>query len=428
MASLVRKLVGGTAIAVTSTGLMLSSMALAAGPGGGGGGQGGGGSGGEETEQAKNLSVPTIFVPDTGSFTLSCGAGTPGDLLHAAGDPLTGYPIDPDAYYYLQGTNTWQAQCETLPAGSVDATAAWGDNLTGSANKSTGHPIRVEVALSDDVATPMAGFAVEKLDPKALDRDAPYGILATSSGDGYVDNPLAPFSSTGVFDTGATLKIYNVATPQSPIVDGPAAAEINSMGAVVYGYNLRAPAAGTYVIEFGAPDVTITGANAGAVSAGHVVTLQIAVTSGSGGGGGSEETTTTTVATTTTVTTTTPPPTTTAPQASSTVTAAPPATSQSVTSGSPSQAIPSPTAGGGASRGEAAILATKSRALSQLNAAIATTNRSIHKFHTASVQARKAGLALHAQLAANVKRLEGRLHSLLARRRLLVASLPSGRS
>ena len=366
---------------------------------------GGGSSGGEETT-ANNLSVPTVFVPNPGSFTVTCGDGVPSDLVHATGDPTTGYPLDTTAYYYVQGTNTWQAQCETAAAGTVSATAAWGDNLTGSAKISASKPIRVEVALSDTAATTMGGFTVQKLEPGALDRNSAYGTLATKSGDGYVDNPLTPFTSTAVYDAGATLTIYNKSTPGFPIVDGPASAEINATGNIVYGYNLTVPADGYYVLEFDSPNVTLTGADAGTVIDGHLASLTITV------GTPPPETTL--------------PPTTTVPV--TTTTAPPPTTSSAVSGGDTSAPGTSGSVGtasglGVSNQAKAAALKAKGISLGQLNKAIVTTNASIHKFHQASVFAKKKHLAIQPRLAANVKRLEIRLHSLLVRRRAVVASI-----
>ncbi len=76
----------------------------------------------------------------------------------------------------------------------------------------------------------------------------------------------------------------------------------------------------------------------------------------------------------------------------------------------------------------AAALVTKHRALAELNRAISTTNTSLHKFHTASLRALRQHLPLRAKLAANVRRLEIRLHSLLHRRQALVVSLVKLRS
>ena len=407
---------GGTRVAAAAGG---SGYGGGGGAGGGGGGMGGGGGGGGGTgeETAKSLSVPTVFVPDVGSFTLTCGAdGVPSELVHPSGEPANGYEIDPSAYYYVQGQNTWQAQCETAAAGTVTATVGWGDNLTGPAQKQPGKPIRVEVALSDDAAATMGGFSVVKLQPSALDRDSAYGTLASGSPGSFSDNALTPFTSTGVYDSGATLKISNKATPNSPVTSGPAHAEINATGKVVYGYNLNVATAGSYVIEFSAPNVMLSGAGAGTVTGGHLASLTI------------------TVATPSTEPAT--PPTNTVPSSGGTSPTSATGSASGPSAGSSPET--SPASGGPASAGSGAqvpsgarrpaeqaarALVVKGVALHKLNSAIVTTNRSIHKFHAASVRARQTNLPVASQLAANVKRLEDRLHGLLQRRQAVVGAL-----
>ncbi len=378
--------------------------------GGGGGGTSGGGGGETGTETTNNLSVPTVFVPDSGSFTVVCGAdGTPSDIVMPTGEPSSGFEVD--GYYYVQGKNTWQAQCETAAAGTVSASVAWGDNLTGTAKLQVNKPIRVEVALSDDAETTMGGFSVIKLDPSLLDRESAYGTLAELSGGSYSGTPSTPFTSTGVYDSGATLKIYNVATPNSPITNGPASAEINATGAVVYGYNLTVPTDGYYVIEFSAPNVTLSSADSGTLS-GNVASLKITV-----GSPTTEPTTPPTI-----------PPTNTVPSTGGTSTA--PSTGSSPetspASGSSGPATTSKGVGSGVSAEKIArALGVHQSALGKLNTAIATTNGSIHKFHNASVFAQKKHLAVASKLSANVKRLEDRLHSLLQRRQDVVSHIRS---
>lgn len=403
-------------------------LAAAAGNSGSGGS---GGSGGESV--ANNLSQPTVFVPDTGPFAVTCGTDTPSELVHATGDPATDYPLDPSAYYYVQGVNTWQAQCMTAAVGTVSAEVAWGDNLTGSANLSPAKPIRVEVALSDTAVTTMGGFDVVKLDPSALDRESAYGTLATKDSSGYVDNPTTPFTSTGVYDAGATLKIYNLATPQAPVTEGPASAEINATGKIVYGYNLNVPVDGYYVIDFEAPDVTITGADAGTVSNDHLASLRITV--------GTPSTEPTTPTTTVPVPVTPPPTSVTpapAPVAPAPVAPAPPTTTSPPGSTAPTQPPGSTTPGNGGGSGSpgtsnpgtgtrnpALVKAMTSlrRSHARVNKAIRTTNRSIHKYHAAAVRAARAHLAIHQKLVANVKRLEVRLHRLVVQRRNLATRI-----
>lgn len=260
--------------------LAVPGAALAKGgpPAGAGAGKGGGGGGGAPpvTEIGNNLSVPAIFVGGN-PFSLVCD----GPLIVPTGDPTTGYPDDPALYYYVQGVNKWQAQC--LSASAAIAAAEWGDNLTGDAKLSVGSPIRVEVGLNAG-AQGLTGYFVEKLDEVALDREAPYGTLATAVEGGFVANPVTVFPvnpETRVWAYGATMTVVG---PGANISQA-ATAEINATGRVVYGYNLRVTAAGVYTITFTFPNVTISEADAGTVS-GSSVSLDITVAGGGGGGGG----------------------------------------------------------------------------------------------------------------------------------------------
>jgi hypothetical protein len=270
-----RMMLGMAAVAAAI--LIVPTSAFA--KGGPGGGGGGGGGGGEETV-ANSLSVPALYVGAANPSGLTCN----GDYRTPTGTPLTGYPVA--GYYYVQGTHSWQAGClENQTTATV--TAAWGDNLGGDAKLKVGSPIRVEMGLNAGDQG-LAGFTVVKLEPALLDRVSAYGTEALLSGDpaAYAANPQ-PSLETRVWDVAAHLKIYPAGSPGSPIFDGPAGAEINSTGRVVYGYNLRVTATGQYVIEYTFPNVTITTANRGTVSAdGHTVMFTITVGSGGGGGGG----------------------------------------------------------------------------------------------------------------------------------------------
>lgn len=261
--------------------LLVAAPAFAQGaPGGGhGGGHGGGPPDGEES--ANNLSVPGIYVAATPTLNFPCGAP-----VNPSGTPFTGYPINPGAYYYVQGLNTWQASCATSTT-AVAVTAAWGDNLTGDARLKTNSPIRVEVGLlaNNPTSYNMTGWDVLKLNPDALDRESPYGTPATGSLDtGFTSTPITPYTEVRVYDGGAQLRIYNKDTGVD-VFNNDAPAEINSTGRIVYGYNLRVTTAGTYVIVFTAPNLTITGADAGTFTA-TTVTLEITVSPGGSGRGG----------------------------------------------------------------------------------------------------------------------------------------------
>ncbi|MDO8106169.1 hypothetical protein Q6348_03035 [Isoptericola sp. b441] len=243
------------------------------------------GHGGGETTLSNNLSVPTIMVG--GGFTnVSCPAGTAGDLVVPTGEPSTGYPIDPAAYYYVQGLNAWQAQCIT--ATSASAKAAWGANLTGDASLTTNSPIRVELGLynADVTAPDLEGYSVVKLNTNALDRESPYGTLATGSADTGFSAVPTTFTATQqrVYDAGVTFSVQHEGTSTFVVPEGtPATAEINATGTVVYGYNLRVTDEGKYTITFTVPTVTLTGTDAGSYTD-HSVSLSITVAGSRGGG------------------------------------------------------------------------------------------------------------------------------------------------
>jgi hypothetical protein len=261
-------LVGAATIAM----LTVSGPAMGKGPGGGGKPPTG-------EESAKNLSVPALFVGAPNPYGLDCA----GEAILPTGTPSTGYPVP--GYYYVQGKNTWQAECrDNLAAATV--VAAWGDNLTGSAKKSVGSPIRVEVGLTTEASElALTGWDVIKLDDGLADRVAPYGTLALADGvGGFASVPKSPYPETRVWTAQAMLSITNTGTG-AVVYAGPAGAEINSTGRVVFGYNLRVPTPGTYAIEYTFPRVSITSAAPGTVS-GQTVRLEITVPSGGGGGGG----------------------------------------------------------------------------------------------------------------------------------------------
>jgi hypothetical protein len=241
------------------------------------------GGGGHEPGGTNNLSVPTIMIG--GGFT---GVTCPGGLVYPSGTPLSGYEVNPAAYYFVQGVHAWQAECTT--ASAATATAEWGDNLAGDAKLQVGKPIRVELGLFDDTALQMQGFSVVKLEPSKLDRESAYGTLATDDGLGgwYATAQNLPVR---VFDSAVTFSVMNVATGEYAVPSGSnPTAEINATGKVVYGYNLRVGAVGAYEITFVIPSVDITGVDVGTYTTDPLgpdtVTLIINVISGGGGGGG----------------------------------------------------------------------------------------------------------------------------------------------
>jgi hypothetical protein len=256
--------------------LMAPTFALAKGPGGGGG---------HEPGATNNLSVPLINIG--GSWTgVACTDGV--DFVDPTGQAVhTGYEIDPAAYYYVQGLNTWQAEC--VNASSASADAFWGDNLAGDAKLKVGQPIRVEIGLETPSAG-MDGFTVVKLQPSELDRLSAYGTLATCDAEMNCSATVTTFTSVRVFDSGATWSLMKdgayVIEPE------PIGSEINATGKAVYGYNLRVGEAGTYTITFSFPNVLLTSGSHGTVPVCTngvppcEVSLDITVVGGGGGGGG----------------------------------------------------------------------------------------------------------------------------------------------
>jgi hypothetical protein len=197
--------------------------------------------------------------------------------------------------YWLQKTEaTWSATCTT--AGTANVIADWGDNLTSRPTQPAGQPIRVEMSLLDLTTTGMTGYAITNLTPDLADRLATYGTRGAPDDLYLTGEPGAP--SVRVFDAGATLTIEKIVdeVPTLVVFDGPMTAEINSTGAVVYGFNwgtkgkANAPAPGTYRLTFTTNSTVITGiADAGALRVptwdADSTSLEVSVTSGKPGGG-----------------------------------------------------------------------------------------------------------------------------------------------
>jgi hypothetical protein len=195
---------------------------------------------------------------------------------------MTGFSIDPAASWFVQGVHKWQAPCKTWEATGVlvPVMGAWGDNLVGDAKLKVGSPIRVELVLSYDSPDTVDGYVVEKLQTELLDRASKYGTLATEDGiGGWFATPSA--FVPGVYDSTATLRIEK--SDGTWLYDQPTTAEINAKGIVVYGYNLRVPTAGAYLITYTVPKVDFTGADAGQCAD---QTCSLLITVGGGGGGG----------------------------------------------------------------------------------------------------------------------------------------------
>lgn len=278
-------------LAVSVLAFAAGGTAYAKGPGGGGGGP-------PTSEASQNLSVPAILVGSLG--TLVCGGSefTPSALVTPTGTPLNTYEVP--GYYWVQKVHTWKAQCFDAIVGSVSVFGAWGDNLTGDASLKAGSPIRIELLLTNmtdyqgTVELPGAipsgtlqGYNVIKLEPSKLDRESAYGHAAGGDANsGWTNIPVdVPQASWVVHDKFMMLSVEHVASGTFPVPLQAIAPEINATGKIVYGYNLRVTAAGTYRVRFYAPSVTFTGVDAGTFDANNAY-LDIVVGGGGGGGGG----------------------------------------------------------------------------------------------------------------------------------------------
>ncbi len=267
-------------VGVPITALLIASFAAAKGPP----------NGGEDTF-GNNLSVPAIFVPDsTGGpeLRVDCGASpqAPGEDGKQPSTEFEGY--------WLQKTEaTWSASCTT--AATANVIADWGDNLTSRPTQPAGQPIRVEMSLLALAATGMKGYAITNLTPDLADRLATYGTRGAPE-DEYFTEAGTP--TTRVFDAGATLTIEKIVdgAPTLVVFDGPMAAEINSTGAVVYGFNwgtkgkANAPAPGTYRLTFTTNNTVIIGiadtdTDNILIWDADSTSLEVSVTSGKPGGG-----------------------------------------------------------------------------------------------------------------------------------------------
>jgi len=217
------------------------------------------------TEVSNSLSVPTIMVGGGGFTGVTCGADAenPSPLVSPSGTPLSGYEIDPTAYYYVQRISSWQAQCYAATAASAEAD--WGDNLAGDAKLKVGKPIRVELGLLT-LDMSMQGFTVVKLEPSELDRVSAYGTLATYDDVSQTYSATAEYLAARVHDGQVTFSVQKVGDTDYVIDPGSnPTAEINATGKVVYGYNMRVTEKGDYVITFVTPNVMLTGSQDGGV-------------------------------------------------------------------------------------------------------------------------------------------------------------------
>jgi hypothetical protein len=222
-----------------------------------------------------------------GSFTgVTCSGEDWSELVSPTGGPLTGYELEGD--FFVQRVHVWQAPCRMATADEeVLVTGAWGDNLSGDAKLKVGSPIRVEIVLTEAASgDQLPGYTVVKLEPAMLDRESPYGTLATSDDDGLTWHATADLFVPLVYAAGATLTVQNLDTGVF-VPNTDASAEINATGKIVYGYNLRVTAAGTYEIKYHMPRITFLGCDeAGSVCMNGDASLVINVIGGGGGGGG----------------------------------------------------------------------------------------------------------------------------------------------
>ena len=283
MTSLAKRLLVFVGVLALAVG-MLSPAAVGKGPPEGKGP----GGGGHEPGATNNLSVPLINIG--GSWTgVTCTdevadfADPTGQAVHTGYDAAAGY-------YYVQGLNTWQAECEN--ATSASAGAYWGDNLSGDAKLKVNIPIRVEIGLETELAegATMPGFQVIKLE-NTLDRLSAYGTFACNDPDTETcAATVTNFNKVRVFDSAAQWRVLDA--EGTPVRDWEAiGSEINATGKAVYGYGLRLPETGLYTLEFKFPNVTVTSVNYGTfVCEGDpvacITSLDITVVTGGGGGGG----------------------------------------------------------------------------------------------------------------------------------------------
>ena len=209
-----------------------------------------------DTGFGNNLSSPLIFADGYGTTELPITGTWTADVAtvdyNTGLRPLTGilpttvttlpYLDSADIYslggvsYYEQGTaSTWQAQWENGAAAQQDVVATWGDNLT-SQNLTSTSVIRVEIALSKTLTTPMKAYTMQSL----------YG---TQLNEVQGTNGTTYDSTTAyVFATNAHLKIEKLDSSGTSVYvlydqtlwqgDGPGflAGEVTVSGAFTYGF------------------------------------------------------------------------------------------------------------------------------------------------------------------------------------------------
>ncbi len=234
---------------------------------------------GGDTSFGNNSSVPIIFADGYGISGLQITGAWSADLTSVDYNtglrPLTGllpttvttlpYLDSADVYvldgvsYYKQGTaSTWQAQWANGAGTQQHVVATWGDNLS-SQNLTSTSTIRVEVALSETLATPMTGYTMKSLYGTNIDE-----VQGT-------DGTTYDATSAFVFASNAHLTIQKLDASGNVVYtaydqtlwqgDGPGfiAGEVTVSGSFTYGFvwqmkNMTVPAGvtkdGTWRITF----------------------------------------------------------------------------------------------------------------------------------------------------------------------------------
>ncbi len=234
---------------------------------------------GGDTSYGNNSAVPIIFADGYGITGLQITGAWSHDVASVDYNtglrPLTGilpgtvttlpYLDGADTYlldgvtYYKQGTaSTWQAQWANGAGTQQHVVATWGDNLT-SQNLTSTSTIRVEIALTETLATPMTGYTMKSLYGTNIDE------VQGTDGTTY-DSPTA-----FVFASNAHLTIQKLDSSGNVVYtaydqklwegDGPGymAGEITVSGSFTYGFvwqmkNMTVPSTvtkdGTWRITF----------------------------------------------------------------------------------------------------------------------------------------------------------------------------------
>lgn len=246
---------------------------------------GGGGGGGETETTGNNMSWPVVFSDGIGVTGLAVATDPgvrPTSAETAAAAELAAIPFaSPSAVfwysgnavdatgYYLQATaNTWRAQLiDGTGQAKYDASAYWGDNLSGSASLKVGHPIRIEVALSATGVGTLQGYNM----PYVANPSSPDEIQGT-------DGTLGDFVPL-IYTIGPTLVVEQLSGPGGSVIatvsSGAIGAEMNVGGRLVYGGQFKPSVAGTYRLRF----ILASGANTQITAVGNATGTAVVVSS-----------------------------------------------------------------------------------------------------------------------------------------------------